>query len=77
MLHLRGAIQHYAWGDRYALPELLEVTADGRPWAEIWFGTHPRGQAHVDDSLHHPAPTYLVDEVGELPFIVKLLAKKS
>ncbi|NCW91424.1 MAG: mannose-6-phosphate isomerase, class I, partial [Acidimicrobiia bacterium] len=55
MLHLRGAIQHYAWGDRYALPELLEVTADGRPWAEIWFGTHPRGQAHVDDSLHHPA----------------------
>ncbi|NBN96856.1 MAG: mannose-6-phosphate isomerase, class I [Actinobacteria bacterium] len=74
MLHLRGAIQHYAWGDRYALPELLEVTADGRPWAEIWFGTHPRGQAHVDDSLHHPAPTYLVDEVGELPFIVKLLA---
>ena len=74
MLHLRGAIQHYAWGDRYALPELLEVTADGRPWAEIWFGTHPRGQAHVDDSLHHPAPTFLVDEVGELPFIVKLLA---
>lgn len=74
MLHLRGAIQHYAWGDRYALPELLEVTADGRPWAEIWFGTHPRGQAHVDDSLHHPAPTLLVDEVGELPFIVKLLS---
>jgi len=74
MLHLRGAIQHYAWGDRYALPELLEVTADGRPWAEIWFGTHPRGQAHVDDSLHHPAPTFLVDEVGELPFIVKLLS---
>ncbi|MGA1351786.1 MAG: mannose-6-phosphate isomerase, class I [Ilumatobacteraceae bacterium] len=74
MLHLRGAIQHYTWGDRYALPELLEVTADGRPWAEIWFGTHPRGQAHVDDSLHHPAPTFLVDEVGELPFIVKLLS---
>jgi len=74
MLHLRGAIQHYAWGDRCALPELLEVTADGRPWAEIWFGTHPRGQAHVDDSLHHPAPTLLVDEVGELPFIVKLLS---
>ena len=74
MLHLRGAIQHYAWGDRFALPELLEVTADSRPWAEIWFGTHPRGQAQVDDSLYHPAPTYLVDEVGDLPFIVKLLA---
>ena len=24
--------------------------------------------------MHHPAPTFLVDEVGELPFIVKLLA---
>jgi mannose-6-phosphate isomerase len=74
MLRLKGAVQHYSWGDRYALPTMLDITADGRPWAEIWYGTHPRGQAQVDDSLHHPAPTYLVDEVGELPFIVKLLA---
>ena len=74
MLRLKGAVQHYSWGDRYTLPTMLDITADGRPWAEIWYGTHPRGQAEVDDSLHHPAPTYLVDEVGELPFIVKLLA---
>lgn len=74
MLLLKGVTQHYSWGDRYALPTLLDITADGRPWAEIWYGTHPRGQAQVDDSLHLPAPTYLADEVGELPFIVKLLA---
>ena len=74
MLRLRGAVQHYAWGDRYALPAMMEITADGRPWAEVWYGTHPRGQAQVDESLHLPAPTYLVDQVGELPFIVKLLA---
>ena len=74
MLRLRGAVQHYAWGDRYALPAMMDITADGRPWAEVWYGTHPRGQAQVDESLHLPAPTYLVDQVGELPFIVKLLA---
>ena len=74
MLRLKGAVQHYAWGDRFALPEMLEITADGRPWAEIWYGTHPRGPAHIDESLHLPAPTYLSDEVGNLPFIVKLLA---
>ena len=74
MLRLKGAIQHYAWGDRFALPELLEVTADGRPWAEIWYGTHPRGPSQIDESLHLPAPTFLADEVGELPFLVKLLA---
>lgn len=74
MLRLKGVTQHYAWGDRFALPTLLDITADGRPWAEIWYGTHPRGQAQVDDSLHLPAPTYLTDEVGDLPFIVKLLA---
>jgi len=74
MLLLKGVTQNYAWGDRYALPALLDITADGRPWAEIWYGTHPRGQAQVDDSVHLPAPTYLADEVGDLPFIVKLLA---
>ena len=74
MLRLKGAVQHYAWGDRFALPELLDVTGDGRPWAEIWFGTHPHGVAQIDESLHLPAPSYLSDEVGELPFIVKLLA---
>lgn len=74
MLQLRGAVQHYAWGDRHVLPELLEITSDGRPWAEIWFGTHPRGPAHVEANLHTPGPVYLSDEVGELPFMVKLLA---
>ncbi len=74
MLRLKGAVQHYAWGDRFALPEMLEITADGRPWAEIWYGTHPRGPAHIDESVHLPAPTYLSDEIGDLPFIVKLLA---
>ena len=74
MLRLKGVTQHYSWGDRFALPTLLDITADGRPWAEVWYGTHPRGPAQIDGSLHLPAPTYLADEVGELPFIVKLLA---
>ena len=30
MLRLKGVTQHYSWGDRYALPTMLDITADGR-----------------------------------------------
>jgi phosphomannomutase len=43
---LRGAVQHYAWGGTRYIPELLrEPNAQGRPWAELWLGAHPRAPA--------------------------------
>jgi mannose-6-phosphate isomerase len=65
---LRGVVQHYAWGDARAIPDLLGVPNDGRPWAEWWMGTHPGGPATFDDG------TPLRDVSGELPYLVKLLA---
>src|SRR6478609_6177997 len=47
---LRGVAQHYDWGSPTAIPELLGDDPDGRPWAELWFGTHEGGAAAV---LHH------------------------
>jgi mannose-6-phosphate isomerase len=45
-LLLRGAVQHYAWGGTRFLPELLGLANEANePWAELWFGTHPRGPA--------------------------------
>ena len=63
-----GVVQHYAWGDPTFIPELLGVTADGRPWAELWLGTHPAGPTTLSDG------TPLSDRTGELPYLLKVLA---
>jgi mannose-6-phosphate isomerase len=63
-----GVVQHYAWGDSTFIPELLGVTADGQPWAELWLGTHPGGPATLPDG------SPLADITGELPYLLKVLA---
>ena len=65
---VNGVVQHYAWGDRDAIPRLLGASSDGRPWAEAWFGTHPSGPATLLDG------TPLSSLTGELPYLLKLLA---
>ncbi len=62
-----GVVQHYTWGDRTFIPQLLHTTADGRPWAELWLGTHPNGPATTADGP-------LADITGELPYLLKVLA---
>lgn len=61
-------MQHYSWGDPSFIPELLGQYPDGRPWAELWFGTHPNGPATLADGrpLH--------DVTGDLPYLLKVLA---
>lgn len=65
---IRGVAQHYAWGDTDAIPNLLGVEPDGRPWAEWWLGTHPAAPSMLADG----AP--LSSASGELPYLLKLLA---
>lgn len=79
MRRVRGIVQHYAWGDTSALPALLDIAPDGRPWAEVWFGTHPSGTSSVaaQDRSAGTTPTSLLDIAGPLPFMVKLLAAAS
>ena len=74
MLHtVHGSIQHYDWGDTTALPRLLQREPDGKPWAEMWFGTHPMAPAHIE-SDHGPLLSTLS---GEMTMLVKLLACAS
>lgn len=68
MQRVEGAVQHYAWGDPTFIPRLLGVEPDGRPWAELWLGTHPNGPSRLDDG------TPLVDVTGPLPYLLKVLA---
>lgn len=67
MQPIAGVIQHYAWGDTEFIPRLLGREPDGRPWAELWLGTHPNGPATV-------AGRPLVDTTGPLPYLLKVLA---
>jgi mannose-6-phosphate isomerase len=62
----------YAWGSTTLIPGLLGVAPDGRPQAELWYGTHPGSPARVvgrDGDLR--------DIAGELPFLLKILAAGS
>ena len=63
-----GVVQHYAWGDTEFIPELLGVVPDGRPWAELWLGTHPSGPTTTTDGRP------LADLTGDLPYLLKVLA---
>lgn len=71
MRRMRGVVQHYAWGDRDAIPRLTSSPPDGRPWAEMWFGTHPAAPATTEDGEPLAAIT------GDLPYLVKILAAVS
>lgn len=68
MRTVRGVAQHYDWGDQAAIPQILGVPADGRPWAEWWLGTHPSAPSLLDDGA------LLASVSGELPYLLKLLA---
>lgn len=71
MVPVRGVAQHYAWGDPHAIPSILGVEPDGRPWAEWWLGTHPGGPASTEGGRP------LADVAGELPYLLKLLAART
>lgn len=65
---ITGVIQHYEWGDRSVIPNLLGRQPDGRPWAELWLGTHPKGPSRLADGRP------LGDVTGSLPYLLKVLS---
>jgi mannose-6-phosphate isomerase len=56
----------YAWGSTTAIAELLGREPSGRPEAELWLGTHPGSPSTTEHGT--------LDEVAELPFLLKVLA---
>ena len=68
---LHGTVAHYDWGDTEALPDFLGALTNGKPWAELWFGTHPGGPSQITTTT---GTQPLSDVVGELSFLVKVIA---
>ncbi|WP_158412532.1 mannose-6-phosphate isomerase, class I [Ilumatobacter nonamiensis] len=63
-----GVVQHYDWGDPEFIPQLVGLAGKGKPWAELWLGTHPNGPTLLDDG------TPLAEITGPLPFLLKVLS---
>lgn len=92
IFELRCEVQHYSWGDRRFIPALLgdENTA-GKPFAELWMGTHPDGPSKAiskdgtvsldrliqanPEKMLHPVVADRFDR--KLPFLFKVLAAAS
>lgn len=86
MWELDGRVQHYSWGSPEAIPRFLGREADGREWAEVWFGAHTVGPAQVRglgiglDAAIAADPAGMLGEVvdrtfaARLPFLLKLIA---
>jgi phosphomannomutase len=89
IFELRCAVQHYVWGDRRFIPALLgNENTTGKPFAELWMGTHPDGMSKVilqdgavsldrlirsdPEKMLHPAVADRFDR--KLPFLFKVLA---
>ncbi|MDR2796657.1 MAG: mannose-6-phosphate isomerase, class I [Spirochaetaceae bacterium] len=72
---LQNEIMHYDWGSREYLPELLGIeNPEGKPYAELWMGTHPRGPSlALFDEGKKPLSCF----TGSLPFLFKLLAAEK
>ena len=92
MYRLQGRIQHYSWGGKTFLPELLNhLNSDGNPFAEYWLGVHPGGPGVVylgegatttlnnligSDKFRHLGRETIA-EFNELPFLLKILDVKD
>jgi mannose-6-phosphate isomerase len=90
LLRLKGAVQHYAWGGHEYIPNLINVeNRDQQPYAELWMGTHHRGEALVEledgswiplSKLFTRQPELLghsVEAKNGLPFLFKVLDVKE
>ncbi len=82
---LSGTVQRYAWGTTDAIPALLGVAADERPFAEYWLGSHPLSPSEVDgrplDAVLQEHPELIgepsrVTFGDRLPFLMKLLSAR-
>jgi mannose-6-phosphate isomerase len=72
---LRNAVMNYAWGSPEILPRMLGIpNPDGKPFAELWMGTHPKApSAALTDGGE--APLHKV--AGRLPFLLKVIAVQT
>lgn len=88
IFRLQGVIQHYNWGGKRFLPELIGVKTEGdQPSAEYWMGAHvnapsmvglANGESQKLDSFlqtdkENKLGATVAKEFGRLPYLFKVL----
>ncbi|MDR0663526.1 MAG: mannose-6-phosphate isomerase, class I [Spirochaetaceae bacterium] len=72
---LHNKIMRYDWGSTRYIPEFLGAeNRDSKPYAELWMGTHPKGESRA---LLGKDEKPLSQISGGLPFLFKLLAAEK
>jgi mannose-6-phosphate isomerase len=86
---LKNPIQHYAWGSKQWIQDLLDLPETERqgPMAELWMGAHSSAPSialfddteHPLDRLIEENPTFhlgdtIAHDFGTLPYLFKMLA---
>jgi mannose-6-phosphate isomerase class I len=86
---LHAGIQHYAWGDKTFIPDLLGIdNPEGRPFAEVWMGAHPDLPSKIEVKGRPVAlnefvtasaeeilgPAFTREFEGQLPYLFKVLS---
>jgi mannose-6-phosphate isomerase len=76
MYQMRNPIRRYDWGSTEAIPELLGVTPDGWPQAELWMGAHESESSlvRIDRRWHDLAAVLRARGEPRLPFLAKVIA---
>eukprot|EP00002_Diphylleia_rotans_P026924 TRINITY_DN5391_c0_g1_i1.p1 TRINITY_DN5391_c0_g1~~TRINITY_DN5391_c0_g1_i1.p1 ORF type:complete len:211 (+),score=44.00 TRINITY_DN5391_c0_g1_i1:65-697(+) len=91
VVSIQGAVQHYAWGKnalsssvaRFASASGHQVVS-GKPYAELWMGTHPSGPAtllsgkklseFITENQGFMGNCPSTDSQNPLPFLMKVLS---
>lgn len=64
-VRIQPKIKHYSWGQTGKdawLPALQHQSAGDQPWAELWLGVHPEGEAEIlSDNQNQPLSTQYPD----------------
>nr|NLI51456.1 mannose-6-phosphate isomerase, class I [Propionibacterium sp.] len=85
MQEIHGTVMHFPWGTADAIPAILGVQGDGRPFAEYWLGAHAVGPSRVNgtrlDELIAADPSILGPVAlrqfgGRFPFLMKILSAR-
>ncbi len=49
IVKITPTIKNYTWGSRDVLPSMFHFKADGKSYAEAWFGLHEAGESKLED----------------------------
>jgi mannose-6-phosphate isomerase len=92
MNRIEGRIQHYSWGGKTFLPDLLNIDEPVElPYAEYWLGVHPNGvssvvlsenattglQTFIQSDKKKHLGQHVLAEFNALPFLLKVLDVKD